>query len=80
MRAAKCRAQSIFQEVIDLPYGRQNVTEADIEAVSMVLRSDWLTTARKSPNHCNPQRITSAKRCGIHTIISSAADKQECWL
>ncbi|MEV6600230.1 aminotransferase class I/II-fold pyridoxal phosphate-dependent enzyme [Actinoplanes sp. NPDC051346] len=27
-----------------LPYGRQNVTDADIEAVSAALRSDWLTT------------------------------------
>ncbi|WBB70926.1 aminotransferase class I/II-fold pyridoxal phosphate-dependent enzyme [Micromonospora sp. WMMD812] len=27
-----------------LPYGRQTVTEEDIEAVSAVLRTDWLTT------------------------------------
>ncbi|MFI5494479.1 DegT/DnrJ/EryC1/StrS family aminotransferase [Actinoplanes sp. NPDC051859] len=27
-----------------LPYGRQNVTDADLEAVSAALRSDWLTT------------------------------------
>ncbi|MFJ6154712.1 DegT/DnrJ/EryC1/StrS family aminotransferase [Micromonospora profundi] len=27
-----------------LPYGRQSVTDADVEAVSAVLRSDWLTT------------------------------------
>ena len=27
-----------------LPYGRQNVTEDDIEAVATALRSDWLTT------------------------------------
>ena len=27
-----------------LPYGRQSVDESDIEAVSAVLRSDWLTT------------------------------------
>ena len=33
--------------MIDLPYGRQTVTEADIEAVSTVLRSDWLTTGPK---------------------------------
>ena len=30
-----------------LPYGRQTVTEADIEAVVEVLRSDWLTTGPK---------------------------------
>ena len=26
-----------------IPYGRQNISEADIEAVNQVLRSDWLT-------------------------------------
>jgi len=30
-----------------LPYGRQTVTDADIEAVVEVLRSDWLTTGPK---------------------------------
>jgi len=30
-----------------LPYGRQSVDEADIEAVVQVLRSDWLTTGPK---------------------------------
>jgi perosamine synthetase len=32
---------------IFLPYGRQHVDEADIEAVVEVLRSDWLTTGPK---------------------------------
>ena len=27
-----------------LPYGRQSISEADIEAVTAVLRGDWLTT------------------------------------
>ena len=30
-----------------LPYGRQSVDEADIQAVVDVLRSDWLTTGPK---------------------------------
>ena len=30
-----------------LPYGRQTITEADIAAVTDVLRSDWLTTGPK---------------------------------
>src|ERR1051326_9255652 len=30
-----------------LPYGRQAVSEADIQAVVEVLRSDWLTTGPK---------------------------------
>ena len=33
--------------MISLPYGRQTITEADIEAVVTVLRSDWLTTGPK---------------------------------
>ena len=28
-----------------IPYGRQNVDQADIDAVVEVLRSDWLTPA-----------------------------------
>ena len=32
-----------------LPYGRQHVTEADIEAVVKVLRSDWLTQGPSIP-------------------------------
>jgi dTDP-4-amino-4,6-dideoxygalactose transaminase len=35
------------RRVIDLPYGRQTITEADIAAVFAVLRSDWLTTGPK---------------------------------
>jgi UDP-4-amino-4,6-dideoxy-N-acetyl-beta-L-altrosamine transaminase len=35
--------------VIDLPYGRQTITEADIAAVLAVLRSNWLTTGPKVP-------------------------------
>ncbi len=30
-----------------LPYGRQSIDEADIQAVVDVLRSDWLTTGPK---------------------------------
>ncbi len=30
-----------------LPYGRQSISESDIEAVTDVLRSDWLTTGPK---------------------------------
>lgn len=32
-----------------LPYGRQSIDEADIQAVVAVLRSDWLTTGPKVP-------------------------------
>src|SRR5229473_911022 len=30
-----------------LPYGRQSISEEDIQAVADVLRSDWLTTGPK---------------------------------
>jgi dTDP-4-amino-4,6-dideoxygalactose transaminase len=36
-----------FPENDRSPYGRQTITEADTEAVSAVLRSDWLTTGPK---------------------------------
>ena len=29
-----------------LPYGRQSLDDADVQAVVEVLKSDWLTTAR----------------------------------
>lgn len=32
---------------MDLPYGRQSISAADVEAVAEVLRSDWLTTGPK---------------------------------
>jgi len=32
-----------------LPYGRQSISEEDIQAVADVLRSDWLTTGPKVP-------------------------------
>ncbi len=30
-----------------LPYGRQSIYEEDIEAVTAILRGDWLTTGRR---------------------------------
>ncbi len=32
-----------------LPYARQQVDDADIEAVAAALRSDWLTTGPRVP-------------------------------
>ena len=34
---------------IPLPYGRQSIDEEDVQAVTAVLRSDWLTTGPKVP-------------------------------
>src|SRR3984893_8744645 len=52
------RATSTSQEILAidggtpvrkelLPYGRQSISEEDIQAVAYVLRSDWLTTGPK---------------------------------
>ena len=32
-----------------IPYGRQDITQDDIDAVVEVLRSDWLTQGPKVP-------------------------------
>ena len=47
-----------------IPYGRQNITEEDIDAVVNVLKSDYLTQGPKVPefeqaikNHCNVQHV-----------------------
>lgn len=45
-----------------LPYGRQDITDADIEAVVKVLRSDWLTTGPMVGEfEAELTRITGAK-------------------
>lgn len=43
----RAEGNSASPKEIDLPYGRQTITDADIEAVTMALRSDWLTTGPK---------------------------------
>ena len=48
-----------------LPYGRQSVDEADVQAVVDVLRSDWLTTgpkvARVRRGLCCPRRCGACR-------------------
>lgn len=39
----------LYMKMKKIPYGRQVVTEKDIEAVASVLRSDWLTTGPTVP-------------------------------
>jgi UDP-4-amino-4,6-dideoxy-N-acetyl-beta-L-altrosamine transaminase len=49
-----------------IPYGRQNISEADIEAVVEVLRSDWLTQGPKVPEF--EQAV--ANYCGANHAVA----------
>jgi UDP-4-amino-4,6-dideoxy-N-acetyl-beta-L-altrosamine transaminase len=53
------RADGAVPEASHLPYGRQSISESDVEAVCAVLRSDWLTQGpaverfeRRVAEHC----------------------------
>ena len=53
-----------------LPYGKQTVTEADIESVVSVLRSDWLTQGPVVPSF----EAALAKRVGCsHAVAANSA-------
>jgi len=49
-----------------LPYGRQSISEADIEAVAQVLRGDWLTTGPAVDQF----EETISKLAGNHPAVS----------
>lgn len=51
-----------------LPYGRQNVTDEDIEAVCSVLRSDWLT---QGPRVQELEERLSQRFGAFHTTVVS---------
>jgi dTDP-4-amino-4,6-dideoxygalactose transaminase len=49
-----------------IPYGRQDISPEDIDAVTEVLRSDWLTQGQAGPqferamaNYCNAQNAVA---------------------
>lgn len=53
-----------------IPYGRQDITEADIEAVTAVLRSDWLTQGPAVPAF----EEAVAEYCGVpHAVAVNSA-------
>lgn len=49
-----------------IPYGRQDISEADIRAVADVLRSDWLTQGPAIPRFENEV----AKYCGVNHALA----------
>jgi UDP-4-amino-4,6-dideoxy-N-acetyl-beta-L-altrosamine transaminase len=53
-----------------IPYGRQDISETDIQAVVAVLRSDWLTQGPAVPAF----EAAMARRCGArHAVASNSA-------
>jgi len=53
-----------------IPYGRQDITQDDIDAVVEVLRSDWLTQGPKVPEF--EQQV--ADYCGAsHAVAVNSA-------
>ncbi len=56
-----------------LPYGRQNVTESDIEAVTQVLRSDWLTQGPAVPAFEKKLAETVGSAFGVACANGTAA-------
>ena len=53
-----------------IPYGRQDITEADIEAVTEVLRSDWLTQGPTVPNF--EQAVADSCSASYAVAVNSA--------
>ena len=53
-----------------IPYGRQDIDSADIEAVAEVLRSDWLTQGPNVPKF--EQAVAEACGGGYATAVNSA--------
>jgi perosamine synthetase len=56
-----------------LPYGRQSVDEADIQAVVDVLRSDWLTTGPKVEEFEEVFAAAVGARCAVAVSSGTAA-------
>lgn len=61
------RAESLSEKAF-LPYGRQNVTEDDIRAVTRVLCSDWLTQGEGVPAF---EKALAGRLCAGHAVACS---------
>jgi perosamine synthetase len=56
-----------------LPYGRQSLDDADIQAVVEVLKSDWLTTGRRSASSKSGLRQWVGARHAVSFSSGTAA-------
>lgn len=56
-----------------IPYGRQNISQADIDAVAEVLRSDFLTQGPMVPQFeaCVAERVGAAKAVAVNSATSA---------
>ncbi|MFN9288082.1 MAG: DegT/DnrJ/EryC1/StrS family aminotransferase, partial [Planctomyces sp.] len=52
------------------PYGRQDISEADIQAVVDVLRSDWLTQGPAVPRF---ERCVADYTGAVHAVAANSA-------
>ena len=59
-----------------IPYGRQNISEVDIQAVVDVLRSDWLTQGPAVPRF----EQSVAQYCGAEYALAMNAPLRHCTL
>lgn len=53
-----------------IPYGRQDITQADIDAVVKVLQSDWLTQGPMVPRF---EQAVATKVCARHAVAVNSA-------
>jgi hypothetical protein len=61
-----------------LPYGRQEIGDADVEAVVEALASGWLTTGPKVPNSSAPFPAIAAPPRGSRSIPAPPRCMQRC--
>ncbi len=59
-----------------IPYGRQRIDEADVEAVAEALRSDWLTTGPRVPRF--EQAVAEFCGAGFGVAVSSGTAALHC--
>lgn len=67
------KQQSLRTEIAAIPYGRQDISPADIESVVATLRSDWLTQGPAIPAFENAVACYVGARHAIATCNATAA-------
>ena len=57
-----------------LPYARQDISDADVDAVSAALRADWLTTGPRVPEF---ETALAARTGARHAVVFRGASSVE---